>query len=161
VQEIRWVGEAKVDKAELMANPAKQPVLVRKGSLGRGLPERDMLLSPNHKLLIANDQSALFFEDREVLAAAKHLTHNPGITQVQASEVTYVHFMFDHHEVVLSDGTWSESFQPGDYSMAGIDAEQREEIFSLFPKLRDREGLAAYGAARNTLKKHEAELLSF
>ncbi len=161
VQEVRWVGKADVGPAELMANSEKQPVLVRQGSLGRGLPERDMLLSPNHKLLIANDQTSLLFEEREVLVAAKHLVHIEGIAQVRASQVTYVHFMFDHHEVVLSDGTWSESFQPGDYSMAGIDPDQREEIFSLFPALRDRDGLAAYGAARNSLKRHEAKLLSF
>lgn len=161
VQEIRWVGHRQVTRRELMTKPEWQPVLVRKGSLGKGLPERDMLLSPNHRLLIANDQSALYFEDREVLAAAKHLINGNGITQVQASAVTYIHFMFDHHEVVLSDGTWTESFQPGDYSLNGIEDTQREEIFAMFPELKERDGLAAYGAARNTLKRHEAELLTF
>lgn len=161
VQEIRWVGHKTLDHRTLQANPAMRPVLIRKGALGNGLPERDMLVSPNHRLLVANEQSSLYFEEREVLAAAKHLVNGTGITNAKALGTTYIHFMFDHHEVVLSDGTWTESFQPGDYSLKGIGDGQRDEIYSLFPELRDREGLAAYGAARTTLKRHEAAMLDF
>ena len=37
--------------------------------------------------------------------------------------------------------------------------EQRDEIFGLFPELREKEGLENYQAARKSLKKHEAKLL--
>jgi hypothetical protein len=43
------------------------------GSLGNGLPERDMMVSPNHRMLVANDRTALYFDEHEVLVAAKHL----------------------------------------------------------------------------------------
>ena len=68
--------------------------------------------------------------------------------------------MFDQHEVVLSDGAWTESFQPGDHSLAGIGNAQRNEIFELFPELESAEGLKAYHSARRSLKKHEAQLLT-
>ncbi len=68
--------------------------------------------------------------------------------------------MFDQHEVVLSNGSWTESFQPGEQTLGDMDTEQREEIFMLFPELRDAEGIAAYQAARRSLKKHEAKLLT-
>ena len=62
-------------------------------------------------------------------------------------------------EVVLSNGSWTESFQPGDHSLNGIDADQRDEIFKLFPDLQRDAGLRAYRAARQSLKAHEARML--
>ncbi|SDJ24653.1 Hint domain-containing protein [Lutimaribacter saemankumensis] len=159
IQEIRWIGAKPVTGVELAKNPHLKPVLIRKGALGNGLPERDMLVSPNHRLLVNNDKTALYFEEREVLAAAKHLVGADGIHEVDVMSTTYIHFMFDHHEVVLSNGSWTESFQPGDMSLKGVGNAQRNEIFELFPELRTREGIDDYQAARRALKKHEAKLL--
>lgn len=159
IQEIRWVGRRSLSGAELARAAHLQPVLIRRGALGHGLPERDMLVSPQHRVLVASDMTALYFEDREVLVAAKHLVGRPGIEAAAPQEVTYIHFMFDQHEVVLSDGAWTESFQPGDLTLAGIGNAQRNEILELFPELKTPDGLAAYQAARRTLKKHEALLL--
>jgi Ca2+-binding RTX toxin-like protein len=159
LQEIRWVGRRDLSGQELVRAPHLKPVLIRAGSLGRGLPERDMMVSPQHRLLINNERSALYFEDREVLAAAKHLTGMDGVASVEASSVSYIHFMFDQHEVVLSNGAWTESFQPGDTVLDAMGDAQRNEIFDLFPELSETEGLDAYTAARRSLKKHEARLL--
>ncbi len=160
IQEIRWAGTKKLGWKALTANAHLKPVLIREGSLGNGLPERDILVSPNHRVLVANDRTALYFEEREVLVAAKHLVDNKGVQKVEdAMGISYIHFMFDHHEVVLSNGAWTESFQPGDYSLKGIGNAQRTEIFELFPELESVEGIEEYSAARRTLKKHEAKIL--
>ncbi|UWQ76417.1 Hint domain-containing protein [Leisingera sp. M658] len=159
IQEIRWIGTRTLQGRELNSAAHLQPVLIRQGALGNGLPERDMMVSPNHRVLVANDKTALYFEDREVLVAAKHLTGLTGVDTVETTEVTYIHFMFDQHEVVLSDGAWTESFQPGDQSLRGLDNAQRNELFELFPDLKSEKGRAAYSAARRSLRKHEAHLL--
>jgi len=153
------MGAKDMTGAQLAANPHLKPVLIRAGSLGNGLPERDMLVSPNHRMLVAGDQTQLYFEETEVLAAAKHLVNGAGIQVVDVVRTSYIHFMFDQHEVVLSDGAWTESFQPGDYSLKGIGNSQRAEILELFPELAEKGGLQDYQAARRTLKKHEAKLL--
>lgn len=140
-------------------NPHLKPILIKAGSLGNGLPERDTLYSPNHRLLINNEKTALFFDEREVLVAAKHLVGAPGVHDVDVMGTTYIHFMFDHHEVVLSNGSWTESFQPGDMSLKGVGDAQRSEILELFPELRTKEGIQDYQSARRSLKKHEAKLL--
>ncbi|SFR48576.1 cadherin-like domain-containing protein [Litoreibacter janthinus] len=160
IQEIRWIGAKRMDGRELQANPHLQPVRIQKGSLGNGLPERDMLVSPNHRMLVNNDRVSLYFEENEVLVSAKHLV-NPteGVQTINSMGTTYIHFMFDSHEVVLSNGAWTESFQPGDYSLKGIGNAQRNEIFELFPELQGEAGREAYASARLTLKKHEARLL--
>uniref|UniRef100_UPI002611FB06 Ig-like domain-containing protein n=1 Tax=uncultured Sulfitobacter sp. TaxID=191468 RepID=UPI002611FB06 len=160
MQEIRWIGHRPMSGEELVANEHLRPILIQQGALGNGLPERDMMVSPQHRVLIANDKTALYFEEREVLVAAKHLTDMEGIDQVDVSHTTYIHIMFDQHEVILSDGTWTESFQPGDNSLAGVGDAARDEILELFPELATREGIDAYAAARKSLKKHEAKLIT-
>ena len=157
IQEIRWLGHRELSNGMMKDN--LRPIRIGKGALGGGLPERDMMVSPNHRMLLANEKAAYFFEEREVLVAAKHLVGMPGIEVAEVEATTYIHFMFDQHEVVLSDGTWSESFQPGDQTLSGLEEEQRTEIFELFPELQQPEGVASYAAARRSLKKYEAQLL--
>ena len=159
LQEIRWVGSKPLSWQDMAMAPHLRPVLVKQGSLGNGLPERDMMVSPNHRLLVANDRTALYFDEHEVLVSAKHLVGGTGIHAVESMQTTYIHFMFDQHEVVLSNGAWTESFQPGDYTLKGMGNAQRNEIFELFPDLKTDAGVEGYTAARKTLKRHEARLL--
>jgi len=158
-QEIRWIGSKRFSGRDLAAQPHLRPVLIRQGALGRGLPERDMYVSPNHRMLVASDQTALYFKEREVLAAAKHLINNRGVHEIQTTGTTYVHFLFDRHEVVLGNGAWSESFQPGDYSLKGIGNAQRSEILELFPDLASSKGIDGYLSARRILSRQEARRL--
>ncbi|MEM7471106.1 MAG: Hint domain-containing protein [Pseudomonadota bacterium] len=160
IQEIRWVGAKRMDARALQQNPHLQPILIAKESLGNGLPERDMLVSPNHRVLVNTDRVSLYFEENEVLVAAKYLeNHGEGVHSIQSMGTTYLHFMFDNHEVVLSNGAWSESFQPGDHSLRAVGNAQRNEIFELFPELKGERGREAYASARLSLKKHEAQML--
>lgn len=159
IQEIRWVGAKQMSGVELARNAHLKPVLIKAGALGNGLPERDMMVSPNHRVLVNNQKTSLYFDEREVLAAAKHLVGMDGIHNVNVMGTTYIHFMFDRHEVVLSDGAWTESFQPGDYTLNGIGDEQRQEILELFPELATQQGIRSYSAARRSLKGYEARLL--
>ncbi|MGV8986755.1 MAG: Hint domain-containing protein [Cypionkella sp.] len=158
MQEICWMGRRDLTWAELAAAPHLKPVLVRQGALGNGLPEQDMMVSPNHRLLVANDRTALYFDEHEVLVAAKHLISS-GVHSIDAAGVSYIHFMCERHEVVLSNGAWTETFQPGDFTLKGMGNAQRSEIFEIFPELTTDAGLENYAAARKTLKRHEAVLL--
>jgi hypothetical protein len=149
IQPVRWVGKTQMFLQDFQAEPHLLPVLVRQGSLGKGLPERDMMVSPNHRILVANERTSLRFADREVLVAAKHLSV-PGVHTVQSSGTTYIHFLCDRHQVVLVDGIWTESFQPEDQSLKSIGNAQRLEILEIFPELKTEAGRAAYTAARPT-----------
>jgi len=159
IQEIRWVGRRDLTPRDMTSTPSFQPVCVKAGALGDGLPERDLVLSPNHRSLMTGERASLNFGETEVLSAAKHLIGMDGIDAIQTGSVSYIHIMFDHHEVILSNAAWTESFQPGDYSLKGLKDAQRNEIFSLFPELQDQQGLDGYQSARRGLKKHEARLL--
>ncbi|RMD90763.1 MAG: type I secretion protein, partial [Alphaproteobacteria bacterium] len=159
IQTVCWTGAKTLGAAELERAPQLRPILIKAGSLGHGMPERDMLVSPNHRMLYMSEELPLIMSEYEVLVAAKHMTKLAGIERAKVPSVTYLHVMCENHEVILANGAWTESFQPGDWSMAGIAKAQREELFALFPELREREGLEAYAASRPSLKRKEAELL--
>jgi hypothetical protein len=70
--------------------------------------------------------------------------------------ITYVHILFDRHQIVCSDGAWSESFQPGVQTLQGLGDAQRNEVLALFPHLKEGD---AYPSARMKLKAKEARAL--
>lgn len=159
LQAVRWIGSCRLRAEDLRKAPTLRPVLIRSGALDHGLPEADIMVSPWHNILIQSDRAAEFFEDSEVLAAAGHLTGLDGVDTADVASVTYIHFMFDQHQVVLSNGMWTESFRPDDRVMQGLGAIQRREILDLFPNLRDAPGRKAYQSARKALNADECQLL--
>ena len=159
IQTIRWVGTKRLDFAELKAAPQLRPIKILAGSLGDNMPERDMLVSPSHRMLIASHQAEFYFSQTEILVAARHMLAMERVDMSDQPYVTYIHIMCENHEILLANGAWSESFQPADFALKGFDAEQREELFMLFPELKTEDGVAAYGAARRTLSKRESKLL--
>ncbi len=156
MQPLRWIGRRTLGASELDAAPTLAPVRIAAGALGPGLPARDLTVSPQHRVLVSGALPELLFGDDEVLVAAVHLVGCPGIDWLDVDEVTYLHLLFDRHEIVLSDGLWSESFQPGDRTLAGMDAAQRAEIGALFPTL---DAVIDFASARRSLKAHEARVL--
>lgn len=156
LQPVRWIGRKVVSSDDLKTNPALHPVRIRAGSLGPDLPNRDMRVSPQHRMLLGDARTELWFASDKVLTCAKHLTHLAGIDQIEVETVTYIHVMFDQHEVVQADNAWSESFQPGD--MIEND-EIFEELMQLFPELENAEGRAKYQAAYPSLRRHEAQAI--
>lgn len=160
IRQISWIGQKRLDPAALAVAPALAPVLIRRGALGADMPDRDMMVSPQHRMLVSHELAEVMFGEREVLVAARHLTGLDGVDVAMPLDgITYLHVMFENHEVILADGAWSESFQPGDYSLRGVESAQRDELLALFPELANVAGLASYQAARMSLKAHEARLL--
>ncbi|MFE3835668.1 Hint domain-containing protein [Pseudogemmobacter sonorensis] len=156
-QEIRWVGRRDLSAADLAAAPQFAPVMIRAGALGVGLPERDLVVSPQHRMLFSGSRAELLFGEHEVLVPAVHLVGRPGIERLGAAQgATYLHLLFDRHEILRSNGAWSESFQPGAMVLAGMEEETRAELLALFPELASGE---AFTAARISLKKRESQLL--
>lgn len=158
IQVVRRIHRKALDHGQLADNTHLRPVLITRCSLGNDLPERDMLVSPNCRMLVAKDHTMLHFEEHEVLVSAKHLSNSHSIRTVQTLGVTYIHVMFDRHEVVLANGCWAECFQPGDQSLNGLGNAQRSEIFELFPSLADEARDAATKSVKRTLKRNEVQI---
>jgi hypothetical protein len=157
LQSIRWIGRRDLTPADLVRHPRLRPVLIGAGALGPGQPCRDMRVSPQHRILMTGAHAELISGEAEVLAPALYFLGRPGIVQdAAAAGVAYIHLMFDSHEIVMSDGVWTESFQPGAATLGAMDATQRAELLAIFPGLPATQTLA-YPSARSTLKRHEVQ----
>jgi Ca2+-binding RTX toxin-like protein len=158
LQPLRWVGHRRLTQLDLVADPDLQPVRIAKDALRGEGPARSMMVSPQHRVLITGARAELLFGTDEVLVPAKHLVGQADATRVLPEDgVTYIHLLFDRHEIVQSDGIWTESFQPAERSLNALEAEVRDEILKLFPELAvDGDGFLG---ARLSLKAHEARVL--
>ncbi|MDT9702188.1 Hint domain-containing protein, partial [Streptomyces sp. P17] len=93
------------DAAALAANPHLRPVRIRAGALGAGVPARDLVVSPQHRVLLRSGIARRMFGASEVLVAAKQLLALDGVELASdLDSVTYVHFLFDRHQIVQSEG---------------------------------------------------------
>ncbi|WP_326295436.1 Hint domain-containing protein [Mesobacterium hydrothermale] len=157
-QPVRWKGGRSFTAAELRARPHLAPIRIPAGCLGDGQPQADLVVSPQHRVLISGARTELWFGASEVLVAAKDLLVLDGVSRVFPEDgVTYLHILFDQHEVVVSNGAWTESFQPGDLSLSGLDSAQRAEVYEIFPALRDGRFDRDYPAARPMLRAFQAQ----
>ncbi|WP_347919617.1 Hint domain-containing protein [Paracoccus marcusii] len=143
-QPIRWIGQRVIDAAALADRPALAPIRIRAGALGQALPSSDLIVSPQHRILVRSKIAERMFGTPEVLVAAKQLMVSDGIDVADdLAEVTYVHFLFDDHQIVLSNGAETESLYTGAEALKSIPAEARAEIMALFPERVDGTGTPA------------------
>lgn len=139
LQMIVWIGRRHFDRTELANDSRLRPVLIRKGVLGAA---RDLLVSRQHAMLIGQDR----------LVRAAHLAHSTrGIRLAEGKRrITYVHLLFEAHQIIFAEGIPSESFYPGPMALGTLDSAERREVTMLFPSLGGAtEGLfsrSAYGA---------------
>lgn len=138
VQALRWIGKRTICAAEMEAAPQIRPIRIKRGALGANVPEADLIVSPQHRILVRSRIAYRMFGTVEVLVAAKQLLQLDGIDiATDLTEVTYVHFMFDAHQIVLANGAEAESLYTGDEALKSVGPEAVAEIFALFPELAE------------------------
>lgn len=147
---IRWIGSRKrLGMGEIA------PVLIKKGTLRN---DRDLLVSPQHRMLLQGWQAEVLFGEREVLVSAKSLINQRSIRKIEGIEVEYYHILFDRHEIVFANGAPSESFHIGEQGWSTFDRNTRDEVMKIFPELRG-EILKNYGSSARMALTHKLGVL--
>lgn len=151
-QPVRWIGRRLISAGMLDATPRLRPIRITKGALGAS---RDLMVSPQHRMLLSGDRAEMMFGVDQVLASAKDLVDGDMIHIGPAEDVEYFHILFDDHEIIFAEDTPTESFHPGEQALSTTTARMQAEIFELFPELA--EDVENRPTARMVLKSHEAK----
>ena len=131
-----WTGRCHVDAARLDAAPNLRPVRIRAGALGPGIPRADLVVSPQHRLLVRSVIAERLCGAPEVLVAAKHLIAPPAIDWARdLTEVSYIHLLCAGHQIVLANGAAAETLYLGHYTRRALPRAARHEVAALFPAL--------------------------
>lgn len=158
-QEVQWIGSRRMTGARLFAMPRLRPVLIRAGALGVERPDSELLVSPEHRLMIEGDVAQALFNTREVLIAAKDLVNDRTITvDLRVREVTYVHLLLSRHQILWANGVETESFHPASAALSALDDEDRKRLLEINPSFEHEPQLYG-GFARRMLNASEATIL--
>ncbi|AWD23412.1 hemolysin [Fuscovulum blasticum] len=159
-QPVRWIGSRLIDAATLKMNPHLRPIRIHAGALGNGMPLTDLLVSPQHRILVNSVVALRMFGEHEVLVAAKHLADLPGIEVADDVEtVEYWHFLMDRHQVVLSNGAATESLFTGPEALKSLSEQARAEVLEIFPELTEMDHSALPTPARLLVSGRQARRL--
>ncbi len=158
-QPILWAGSRNVSGARLYAMPDLRPVRIRRGALGGNRPEGDLIVSPDHRMVVSGSATEELWGEKEVLVAARDLIDGSGVARdLAAKSVTYHHLMLEKHHVVVANGVETESFHPAAAALDAIEEDQRLRLYDVMPSLTDDR--ASYGPmSRRALNTAEAALL--
>jgi Hint domain len=96
---IVWIGHRDLEVARHRFPLEILPVRVRAGAFGRGLPHRDLWLSPQH---------AVFVDGALIPVVA--LANGATVAQMRVETVSYFHVELERHDVLLAEGLPVESF---------------------------------------------------
>ncbi len=100
VRPVRWVGTVAVDLTRHPAPQKAAPIRIRAGAFADCVPARDLLVSPDHALLVDG-----------VLIQAQALVNGATIVQEFPARVVYWHVELDEHAILLVEGLPAESYR--------------------------------------------------
>lgn len=146
-------------RREVDASGDLAPVCITAGALGN---DRDLLVSPAHRMLISDWRAQMLFGADEVLVSAGNLVRGDLIYRAPRAQITYYHILMDRHEVIFAEGAPTESFhlsrEAADAAEFG-DSEEgavAAEIARIFPELL----MCASRCVRPVMKGYEARALA-
>ncbi|MDW3183046.1 Hint domain-containing protein [Roseobacter sp.] len=158
-QPIEWIGSRHMTGARLFAMPHLRPVRIRMGALGVDRPDQELLVSPEHRMLITGARAHDLFNTSEVLVAAKDLVDGQLISaDLTVRDVTYIHLLLPAHNVVWANGVATESFHPANAAFHTLDSADKARLLAQYPDLAtDPHTYGGY--ARRNLTTSEAAIL--
>ena len=122
---VKWIGRRSYRDWSAVGNTGVQPVLFKAGSLADRVPARDLLVSPEHAMLLDG-----------MLVPARHLVNGISILKLEdVEQIDYFHLEIERHAVIFAEGAAAESFADDDSRDAFHNA---DEYRALYPNERRR-----------------------
>lgn len=134
---VRMVWKRTLTQSDMDAKTGRAPVRLKPRAIGPMMPRRDLLVAPDHRILVPGYRLAGEDDRQSCLVAAAEFA--------QASDEVYVDrntcgvdlytFIFDSHQVFTASGLPVESFLPSQATIPALAGQLRNDLMSLFPRL--------------------------
>jgi type VI protein secretion system component Hcp len=122
---IKWIGRRSYAGRFVLGQKDILPVCIKAGAINENVPRRDLWISPHH---------AMYLEG--VLIEARDLVNDVTVFQAERVEkVEYFHIELETHDVLIAEGSLSESFIDDDSRNMFHNA---HEFGTLYPGELDR-----------------------
>ncbi|MCW3475520.1 Hint domain-containing protein [Rhodovastum sp. RN2-1] len=124
---VRWMGRQTV--CTLFADPQRVlPIRVTAGALGENMPVRDLLVSPDHALLVDG-----------ILVHAGALVNGSTIRRERTVPVifTYHHVELADQQLILAEGTPAETFVDNIDRLAFDNWDEHEALYGHLPSITE------------------------
>lgn len=158
-QPVHITSQRELSFDNLLEHPEWAPVLIRAGAFGPKCPTRDMLVSPQHRILLEGWKVQTHYGESEILAPARGLINNRSVMAADEAQVSYIHIGFETHQVITANGLPTESLDPAGLAKSTMADRAREELFDLFPRLRAEQRIGSE-LARPTVSVREASAVA-
>ncbi|NNF80041.1 MAG: Hint domain-containing protein, partial [Rhizobiales bacterium] len=147
---VSWIASETV-----MGTGKSAPIRFASGSFEN---TSELLVSPNHRMLLTGYGPQLYLGEDEVFVAAKHLVNGTSIISKPCLSVTYFHLLFEEHEIVDANGALTESYFLGDFNQEKRFANDRGMMQAILSNQEKR--TSPTDLARHDARKVEAILLA-
>ncbi|MEL6644393.1 MAG: Hint domain-containing protein [Pseudomonadota bacterium] len=130
LQAVRMVWTRTVTEAEIAADPSLAPVRLKPRSIGPMMPQRDLLVAPDHKVLVPGYRLADMPDTASYLIAARDVADasDEAFQDRGQGDVTYYNIVFDSHQVFCVDGLPVESYMPSEQTVRTLDEATRADL---------------------------------
>jgi hypothetical protein len=130
---VRWIGRRRIDLIQHPRPDTVAPIRITRGAFADAVPHRDLLLSPDHAVLVAGR-----------LICVRQLVNGTTIRQEKDwTAVEYFHVELGGHAILLAEGLPAESYL--DTGNRGFFANSGEPLM-LHPDLTDETDYPARAA---------------
>jgi Hint domain len=155
---IAWIGTSRYGRQQAAREDRLRPVYLHAHAFGPGLPDRELVLSPQHRIVVESASCELLFGTERAFVVARHLTPPFASMPEPEADVTYFHVLLEHHEILVANGLPCESLQPARRMIEALSSEARNGLRAVVDTL-GAEALMTRPDALPTLNHREASVL--
>lgn len=134
LQPVRMVWTRGVSAADAAADPSLAPVRLKRRAIGPMMPQQDLCLAGQHRILVPGYRLAEIPDDRSCLIAARDIAEasDEAFVDKSCAEVTFYNLVFEEHQVFAANGLPVESYLPSQASLRELDDDVSKDIAALF-----------------------------
>ena len=128
LQPVIWARHQHLRPEDLARDPGLRPVIIRRLAFGN---QRRMRVSPQHGLVWAAAGGRLI----RAKHAAEYLGSAAARLDMACRDVTYIHLMFERHQLIYAEGAPAEAFYPGPMALKSLDVDTICDLMAVMPAM--------------------------